>query len=146
MDIQICFGFYLASQYNLHPNQVSRWKKQLLSEGPSFAEAWNFGPLEQKGIPTGMLAEKLVELWGSGSWQHTHPDLATVETSQLRLSWEKAAARLGWRPVYAWQEALAEIVAWFKAFEQKEDMYEVGRQHIHHYVDRAKELGLEWAG
>ena len=25
----------IASQYNLHPNQVSRWKKQLLTEGPA---------------------------------------------------------------------------------------------------------------
>jgi transposase-like protein len=25
----------IASQYNLHPNQVSTWKKQLLTEGPT---------------------------------------------------------------------------------------------------------------
>jgi len=25
----------IASQYNLHPNQVSNWKKQLLAEGPT---------------------------------------------------------------------------------------------------------------
>ncbi|MDX1399920.1 MAG: transposase [Oceanospirillum sp.] len=25
----------IASQYNLHPNQVSKWKKQLLTEGPA---------------------------------------------------------------------------------------------------------------
>jgi putative transposase len=25
----------IASDYNLHPNQVSTWKKQLLSEGPA---------------------------------------------------------------------------------------------------------------
>ena len=24
----------IASEYNLHPNQVSNWKKQLLTEGP----------------------------------------------------------------------------------------------------------------
>ena len=24
----------IASKYNLHPNQVSNWKKQLLTEGP----------------------------------------------------------------------------------------------------------------
>lgn len=25
----------IASEHNLHPNQVSQWKKQLLSEGPA---------------------------------------------------------------------------------------------------------------
>ena len=25
----------IASEYNLHPNQVSNWKKQLLEEGPA---------------------------------------------------------------------------------------------------------------
>ena len=25
----------IASQYNLHPNQVGQWKKQLLTEGPT---------------------------------------------------------------------------------------------------------------
>ncbi len=25
----------IASEYNLHPNQVSKWKKQLLSDGPA---------------------------------------------------------------------------------------------------------------
>jgi len=25
----------IASQYNLHPNQVGNWKKQLLAEGPT---------------------------------------------------------------------------------------------------------------
>lgn len=25
----------IASQYNLHPNQVGKWKKQLLTEGPT---------------------------------------------------------------------------------------------------------------
>ena len=29
------FACKIASQYNLHPNQVSTWKRQLLAEGPT---------------------------------------------------------------------------------------------------------------
>jgi CDP-glucose 4,6-dehydratase len=121
---------------------------KLLNVGPDFGESWNFGPQEQRGVPAQQLAEKLIELWGSGSWLHTDPGYSKVETGQLRLSWEKAAARLSWQPVYTWEEALAEIVDWFKAFEDSSngpvDMYDVARSHINAYTARAGELGLPW--
>jgi CDP-glucose 4,6-dehydratase len=122
---------------------------QLLEHGPAFGEAWNFGPQEQRGVPARDLAEKLVELWGSGSWEHTEPGFAKVETGQLRLSWEKAAQRLDWQPVYSWKEALAEITDWFKAFQKSQtgdvDMHEVARAHIAAYVAQARATGLPWA-
>lgn len=31
----------IASEYGLHPNQVSTWKKQLLSEGPTLFKRGN---------------------------------------------------------------------------------------------------------
>lgn len=119
---------------------------RLLQDGQAFAESWNFGPLEQKGVPAQALAEKLIEQWGSGSWRLVDPDLPKVETGQLRLSWDKAATRLDWRPVYTWDEALAEITAWFKAYQQSENMYDVCQAHIQAYVERAQTYQLAWAG
>lgn len=118
---------------------VSLWR-----DGPAFGEGWNFGPLEHQGVPARDLAGKLVELWGGGSWEHTEPGYAKVETGQLRLSWDKAANRLGWRPVYTWVEALGEITDWFKAYQAGQDMYGVTQGHIHDYVRRATALGLPW--
>jgi CDP-glucose 4,6-dehydratase len=118
---------------------------KLLQEGAPFAEAWNFGPLEQKGVTAQALVEKLIDLWGVGSWLHTHPAVQAAETGQLRLSWEKAAARLGWRPIYTWEEALAEIVAWFQAYRQGQDMYQVTCGHIHTYMRQARALQVAWA-
>jgi CDP-glucose 4,6-dehydratase len=136
-------------QHVLEPLSGYLWLgTKLLEEGPKFGEAWNFGPREQRGIPAQQLAEKLIELWGSGDWVHTDPGFAKLETGQLRLSWEKAAARLDWQPVFTWEEALAEIVDWFKAYQQSAteaiDMHEVGRQHIVVYAKQAKERGLPW--
>lgn len=124
---------------------------KLLQEGPAFAEAWNFGPPEIRGVPAQDLAEKLVELWGSGSWIHTDPGYAKIETGQLRLSWEKAATFLDWQPVYVWEEALAEITDWFKAFQRLDqgeavDMHAVCRDHIAAYAEKARSMGLPWAG
>lgn len=136
-------------QHVLEPLSGYLWLgHKLLEEGPDYGEAWNFSPREQWGIPAQQLAGKLIELWGSGSWIHTDPGYAKVETGQLRLSWEKAAARLSWQPVYTWEEALVEIVSWFKAYQRSlsepVDMQEVALRHIGAYTDRASELGLPW--
>ena len=133
-------------QHVLEPLSGYLWLgAQLLRHGPAFGEAWNFGPLEQKGVTARALAEKLVELWGSGSWEHTRPGFAEVETGLLRLSWDKAAHRLDWRPVYTWVDALTEITDWFKAHQRGDDMGRVTRDHIARYTARAAELGLVWA-
>ena len=132
-------------QHVLEPLSGYLWlAARLLEEGPAFAEAWNFGPLEQKGIPTQAIVEKLIALWGSGSWVQTELEAAHSETGQLRLSGDKAASRLEWRPVYSWEEALAEIVKWFKAWQESRDMYETGREHIEAYVERARALEVGW--
>lgn len=134
-------------QHVLEPLSGYMWlAANLLQHGNEFAEAWNFGPSEQIGVTAAELAEKLVSLWGNGSWIQTNPELAKAETGLLRLSWEKSAALLGWQPVYEWERALAEIVAWFKAFQTGErDMLKVGREHIQRYVDLAKTLKPAWA-
>jgi CDP-glucose 4,6-dehydratase len=137
-------------QHVLEPLSGYLWLGvQLLQKGAEFGEPWNYGPQEQLGVPAQQLAEKLVELWGSGSWEHTDPGYAKVETGQLRLSWEKAAARLAWQPVYSWQEALAEIVDWFKAYQRSlsepVDMHALARRHIDNYVQRARERDIPWS-
>jgi CDP-glucose 4,6-dehydratase len=132
-------------QHVLEPLSGYLWLGvKLLQDGPDYTGAWNFGPLEHRGITAQALAEKLIALWGSGSWVHTRPNFAPVETGQLRLSWEKSAARLNWRPVYGWEDALAELVHWFKSYEQSADMYGVCREHIASYVGGACDLNLEW--
>jgi CDP-glucose 4,6-dehydratase len=118
----------------------------LLREGPKFASPWNFGPIEQKGITTGAIAEKSIELWGSGSWQHPDIEAPKVEMGLLRLSWDKAANYLDWRPAYTWEEALAETVDWFKNYQQNPlEMYEICIRHIQEYTQRARELNIRWA-
>lgn len=133
-------------QHVLEPLSGYLWlAARLLHDGPAYGEPWNFGPSELKGVTTRALAEKLIELWGSGSWVHTNPHADKEETMRLRLSWDKTAARLGWQPVYSWEEALAEIVAWFKAYRQGADMFTVLQQHIQAHTQRAQQLGLAWA-
>lgn len=123
---------------------------KLVQDGQRFAEAWNFGPPEHASVNVGDLVQKLIELWGSGEWEDLSAGQAQAphETGLLRLSWEKAANRLGWRPIYDWHEAAAETVSWFKTYHEHGtgmDMYDACVGQIARYVDRARGLGVAWA-
>jgi CDP-glucose 4,6-dehydratase len=123
---------------------------KLVQEGGHLAEAWNFAPFEHVAVSVGELVQKLIELWGAGEWEDLSAGQAQAppETGLLRLSWEKAANRLGWQPVYDWHEAAAETVSWFKAYHEHGadmDMYDTCVGQIARYVDRARRLGVAWA-
>lgn len=117
----------------------------LLQEGQRFAQAWNFGPLEQIGISAQAVVEKIILLWKDGSWMHDEIDLPQIETGQLRLNWDKAASLLDWRPIYKLDEALSTIVDWYKAYESNHDMYDFCVQQIHSYTEQARVQGMKWA-
>jgi len=90
------------------------------------------------------LVKEMIALWGSGAWQDAGAGDAPHEAGVLRLSWEKAAQRLDWRPAYAWRDALRETVTWFKAYTPDADMSEMSLAQIERYAQRAAELGIAW--
>ena len=121
---------------------------RLLREGAGFAEAWNFGPLDQTHVSVRELMEELIALWGAGEWEDVSSGDAPHETGLLRLSCEKAANLLGWRPAYGWRDAVAETVDWFKRYAKDgadAGMYQTCVEQIGRYADRARELGAAWA-
>jgi CDP-glucose 4,6-dehydratase len=126
-------------QHVLEPLQGYLLLAARLQANPDLADAWNFGPQEKQGITARAIVEKLIDLWGSGSWVHTDPEFQGKETEMLQLSWHKAANQLGWQPVYTWEEALAEIVDWFKAYQAQANLYEVGLAHIQAYEERMRD-------
>jgi CDP-glucose 4,6-dehydratase len=117
---------------------------QLLCHGQQYAQAWNFGPLEQKAVDVQTLVEKAIDLWGEGDWVHVPNPNAQPEMGLLRLNWDKAVNSLGWSPTYHWVDALQQTVDWFKAFQQKQDMRQVSLQHIADYTQKAQENKLAW--
>lgn len=117
----------------------------LLTDGPRFAEAWNFGPQERRGISTRQVVEKAIELWGDGTWIHLEPEVVWKESYLLTMNWDKAARLLGWQPLYTWDQALAETVAWFKAYQRGDNMAYVTREQIRRYTECGREHQLPWS-
>ena len=101
------------------------------------AEAWNFGPNEDDMIPVDKLLNLLARSWGPGAhWQagrNDHPH----EASLLRLDSTKARMRLGWRPVWALDTAIAQTVRWHRAHSDGADMRSLSLADIASFQDAA---------
>ncbi|MDP1822153.1 MAG: CDP-glucose 4,6-dehydratase [Archangium sp.] len=80
-----------------------------------FCEGWNFGPEAASAQPVSALAAALVKSWGRGSWIDQSDPKAHHEASLLRLSIDKAHAKLGWQPRWRFDETIARTVAWYRA-------------------------------
>ncbi len=104
--------------------------QNLYQEGTAYAEGWNFGPSDEDAKPVQWIVEQLTRQWGEGaSWvldggDHPH------EAHYLKLDCSKARARLHWHPRWRLDEALDNIVAWHRAFENKQDMRAVSLAQI----------------
>jgi CDP-glucose 4,6-dehydratase len=142
-------GFVRPWQLLLEPLSGYLWlaAQMLGPDGGRFAEAWNFGPLERRGVTTEEFVQQAIDLWGAGSYT-TGISQNEVETALLRLNWDKAAHRLKWQPVYGWQEALAQTIDWYRQHYASPaiDMYGACVEQIQVYVAHARQLGLPWAG
>jgi CDP-glucose 4,6-dehydratase len=108
--------------------------ERLYTDGPRFADAWNFGPNDSDAQPVQAIVERLTSQWGDGArWQldgGEHPHEATF----LKLDCSKARARLGWRPRWDLNHTLDSIVAWYKAAARSEDLKAVTLAQIDQYT------------
>ena len=58
----------IASDNNLHPNQVSNWKKQLLTEGTALFEKKNRGRQKEQETQEAALYEQIGRLKMENEW------------------------------------------------------------------------------
>jgi CDP-glucose 4,6-dehydratase len=109
-------------------------------EPAGWSGSWNFGPLPEGHVDVGTIADLVVASWGSGSWRHDAPEHAPAEATLLRLDASRAMGRLGWRPVWGVEQAVAETVGWYRAHADGRDARDVTLEQIDAY-----ERGGTWA-
>ncbi|MFN7131860.1 MAG: CDP-glucose 4,6-dehydratase [Myxococcales bacterium] len=85
------------------------------ADARQYCEAWNFGPRTEDAEPVSRLVEQMIELWGAGRWVDWSEPSAPHEAGVLRLSIDKAFAKLGWQPRWNVREALQQTVTWYRA-------------------------------
>lgn len=79
------------------------------------ASGWNFGPKLDGTRTVRELATEIIAQWGSGRIEERLDPNAPHEASILRLSIEKAHAKLGWAPRWGFEEAVARTVEVYRA-------------------------------
>lgn len=84
-------------------------------DGASFAEAWNFGPVDSDARPVRWIVEAMARRWGEGANWEPDGGRNPEEARLLKLDSSKARARLGWSSVWGLGEALDRIVDWNRA-------------------------------
>jgi CDP-glucose 4,6-dehydratase len=107
--------------------------EQMFEHGPSFGEAWNFGPNDEDAKPVGWIVEQMAALWGADAqWQvdnGEHPH----EAHYLKLDISKARSRLDWHPALRLKDALALIIDWSKQRQNGANMRQLTLAQLQAY-------------
>lgn len=107
--------------------------ERLYTDGPAFAEGFNFGPHDTDARPVQWIIERLCAQWGDGAAWELDGAPQPHEATYLKLDCSKARARLDWQPRWPLQRTLDEIVAWHQAHARGDDMRSVTLAQIASY-------------
>ena len=121
-----------------NPNSIRPWQfvleplsgylklaEKLFSEGPAYAESWNFGPDAQNGKSVEWLISKFDKEYGRGdNFEIESKNNSPYEASYLKLDCSKSIRRLDWAPKLTIEQSISMTCAWYKNFyENNLDMY-----------------------
>lgn len=107
--------------------------------------AFNFGPDPAARQPVRRLVEEILRHW-PGQWVDGSNPNSPHEATLLTLSIDKAAALLGWRPVWDFPETVQRTVQWYfqRHAAGRADLLEFSLGQIAAYAESARRKGLAW--
>jgi CDP-glucose 4,6-dehydratase len=137
-------------QHVLEPLSGYLWLGAVLSDAPLrpyasnlFDSAFNFGPGLDSNRTVKDLVTEILRHW-PGKWEDQSDPNAVHEANRLNLAIDKAHHLLGWKPVWSFEQTVANSVAWYRAAASG-DPAPLTTQQIEQYQSDAHRAGLEWA-
>lgn len=136
-----------------HPDAVRPWLHLLdalngylklaskMWERPTaYAGAWNFGPLEPRGVTVREMIEAVIKHWGEGSFEPApKEDDEKQERVFLKLNSQKAFENLGWKPRWPLKQAIEKTVWWYQNYYQNPSKaYELCLKQIRQFTEDLK--------
>ena len=117
-----------------------------LAKGESkFQTSYNFGPSIDETHTVVEVAEKIIDIWGSGDLEIKSEE-NFYESSLLQLDCTKARLMLDWKPTLSFKETIKFTTEWYKYnFEKPDaDMYSFGVDQIDAYEKLASINNCSW--
>jgi len=110
------------------------------------ASGFNFGPGPAARHNVREVVEEILKHW-PGAWTDVSSPNQPHEAHLLSLAIDKAAALLGWWPVWDFPEAIRQTVTWYRHRHQEggKDMISFSLGQIAAYEETARRAGLAWA-
>lgn len=129
-----------------NPNSIRPWQhvleplsgylllaQNLYSNGPKFAEGWNFAPNEDDAKPVEWIVKKICSLWDDKATYQIDRGEHPHEAHYLKLDASKAKMVLEWKPRWSLSEALVKIVEWTKNSQESDDIRQITLNQIYEY-------------
>ena len=99
-----------------------------------YGSAWNFGPDKKSIVDVETVVNKLINLWGTGSWsspENKHKKFH--EDKKLFLNPTKARKKLNWNSKYSIDDSIRVTLDWYKNYS-KGNVLELCENQINDYI------------
>ncbi len=108
--------------------------ERLFKDGADFAQAWNFGPIDEDARSVQWIIERLAKFRSDVKWQCDDKQQAQPhEANYLKLDSSKARNQLGWQSNWRLEMALNKTIEWHQAWRDKQSMRAVTLDQIKEY-------------
>ncbi|WP_417204665.1 CDP-glucose 4,6-dehydratase [Acetoanaerobium sticklandii] len=108
--------------------------ERLYTEGPKYAEAWNFGPNDEDAKPVSEIVDMMLEYSSPGvAWFTTNKE-QKHEAGYLKLDCSKVKNVLGWKPRWNISETIKAIIEWNEEFIKGKPVNEICDMQISNYL------------
>jgi CDP-glucose 4,6-dehydratase len=110
-------------------------------------EAFNFGPGSEVTQSVSQLVDEMTKIWEGHSW-HTDPDASAskAEAGLLKLSFDRAWAKLGWKATLTFEETVSMTADWYREhYHGSFEMHHYTLKQISDYERLALARGAPWA-
>ena len=120
--------------------------QKLLEGKKEFAEAWNFGPIEEGNVTVEQVINICMKYWNKINHQLptvNHQPNNLHEANFLKLDCSKAYFKLGWKSVWNSEITFENTIKWYKEFYENNQILTL--QDLVDYIDSAKAKNIEWS-
>ena len=107
--------------------------QKLVENGSQYAQAYNFGPVDEDCASVEDVVKMLCNTWGENATYRVESDAGPHEANFLKLDCSKAKKELGWEPHWRLEKAIELVVQWSKAYKANENLLTTCQNQIREF-------------